>query len=100
MPTADLITLIHDSRSGRREALDELMPLVYEQLRAIAGRQMSWEKPGHTMDRVGPLLMWSADYPHAEGEPHVDVYRRKAGVIGDAAADAFWGGNAEFLLGR
>ena len=44
--------------------------------------------------------MWSADYPHAEGEPHVDVYRRKAGLIADDDADAFWGGNAEFLLGR
>lgn len=68
--------------------------------RAVRISSFAAEKPGETMDRIGPLLMWSADYPHAEGEPHLDVYRRKAGTIGDDAADAFWGGNAEFLLGR
>ncbi len=45
------------------------------------------EKPGRTIEAVGPLLMWSADYPHAEGEPSVEVYRRKAGLIPDDAAE-------------
>jgi hypothetical protein len=68
--------------------------------RSVRVSSFATEQPGETMDAVGPLLMWSADYPHAEGEPHLDVYRNRAGHISDGDADAFWGGNAEFLLGR
>ena len=46
------------------------------------------------------MLMWSADYPHAEGEPSMRVYRDRAGDIPAESEAAFWGGNAEFLLGR
>lgn len=38
---------------GNREALDELVPLVYDELRAIARRRLSHERPGHTLDSVG-----------------------------------------------
>ena len=41
--------LLDDWRSGRQEALNQLMPLVYDQLRTIAQRQLSGEKPGHTL---------------------------------------------------
>jgi RNA polymerase sigma factor (TIGR02999 family) len=34
---------------GNDEALDELMPLVYEELRRMAHRHMAQERPGHTM---------------------------------------------------
>jgi RNA polymerase sigma factor (TIGR02999 family) len=33
----------------RRAALDELMPLVYDTLRGIAGRQLARERPDHTL---------------------------------------------------
>jgi RNA polymerase sigma factor (TIGR02999 family) len=36
-------------RAGSQEALDELMPMVYSQLRVLASRLMSSERPGHTM---------------------------------------------------
>ncbi len=85
--------------TGRNSTELELTPSEYVH-RSVRISSFASEKPGETMDRVGPLLMWSADFPHAEGEPHVDVYRRKAGLITDDDADAFWGGNAEFLLGR
>jgi len=85
--------------TGRNSIELELTPSEYVH-RSVRISSFATEKPGETMDRVGPLLMWSADFPHAEGEPHVDVYRRKAGLIADDDADAFWGGNAEFLLGR
>jgi RNA polymerase sigma-70 factor, ECF subfamily len=45
----DVLTLIQESRAGNGHALDQLMPLVYEQLRSIARRQMIWEKPGHSL---------------------------------------------------
>lgn len=36
-------------RGGRREALDELLTLVYDELRRLAARCLRGERPGHTM---------------------------------------------------
>lgn len=36
-------------RSGDREALDALMPLVYEELRRLARHYLHLERPGHTL---------------------------------------------------
>lgn len=41
--------LLHDASHGNREAFDRLLPLVYEELRGVAGRQMARERPGHTL---------------------------------------------------
>ncbi len=38
---------------GEQAALDELMPLVYEELRRLAHQYMSRERPGHTMQTSG-----------------------------------------------
>jgi RNA polymerase sigma factor (TIGR02999 family) len=38
-----------DWQDGREAALDELMPLVYGELRRLAGRHMKDERPGHTL---------------------------------------------------
>jgi RNA polymerase sigma factor (TIGR02999 family) len=35
--------------AGDREAVDQLMPLVYNELRAIAGRYLRQDRPGHTL---------------------------------------------------
>jgi len=35
--------------SGDREALDELIPLVYAELRRIASRKLRYERSGHTL---------------------------------------------------
>ncbi len=39
--------------NGNREALNELVPLVYDELKAIAHRRLRMERPGHTLDTVG-----------------------------------------------
>lgn len=36
-------------RSGDDEALDELLPLVYAELRGLAGRHLAMERPDHTL---------------------------------------------------
>jgi len=41
--------LLVDWRGGRQTALEELMPIVYDELRRIAGRQMRRENIGHTL---------------------------------------------------
>lgn len=43
-------TLLDDLRAGRREALDELFPLVYDELRELAHRQRRGWKGDDTLD--------------------------------------------------
>jgi RNA polymerase sigma-70 factor, ECF subfamily len=41
--------LLEEWNSGDREALDKLMPLIYEELRKMARRYMHQQNPGHTL---------------------------------------------------
>ena len=41
--------LLHDWRSGKPKALNELIPLVQDTLRQLAGRYMRGEHAGHTL---------------------------------------------------
>ncbi|HWL94515.1 MAG TPA: ECF-type sigma factor, partial [Phycisphaerae bacterium] len=41
--------LLHAAASGEHEASNELLPLVYEQLLAIARQRMQLERPDHTL---------------------------------------------------
>jgi RNA polymerase sigma factor (TIGR02999 family) len=42
--------LLLSLRGGNREALDELVPLVYGELRTIARRKLRYERRGHTLN--------------------------------------------------
>ena len=41
--------LLRQVQAGDRAALDELLPLVYRELKGIAARQLAGERPGHTL---------------------------------------------------
>jgi len=45
----EVTQLLEDWSSGKREALDKLTPLVYEELRRLAHRYMNREQPGNTL---------------------------------------------------
>jgi RNA polymerase sigma factor (TIGR02999 family) len=47
-----ITALLAELGTGKRAALDRLMPLVYGELRRIARRQLMRERPGHTLDSV------------------------------------------------
>jgi RNA polymerase sigma factor (TIGR02999 family) len=50
LPQKELITrLLHDLSAGQKEAFDELIPLVYDQLRKLASNCLYAERPGHTL---------------------------------------------------
>lgn len=57
------------------------------------------ENPGKHLAEIGPVLMFGGDFPHSEGEPGLEAYRKKAGPIPEDFVDSFFGGNAEFLIG-
>lgn len=49
-PDQQLVTqLLQQWGSGNKAALDELMPVVYEQLRKLAGRCVRAGRPDHTL---------------------------------------------------
>jgi RNA polymerase sigma factor (TIGR02999 family) len=50
MPSgSDVTALLDDWNRGDRGALDRLLPLVYDELRRIAARQLRHERAGHTL---------------------------------------------------
>jgi RNA polymerase sigma factor (TIGR02999 family) len=46
----EVTRLLERLREGDAEALDRVLPLVYEELRAIAHRQLARGRPGQTLD--------------------------------------------------
>jgi RNA polymerase sigma factor (TIGR02999 family) len=51
MATQKRVTeLLLSLRNGNRGALDELVPLVYDELRAIARRRLRYERSSHTLN--------------------------------------------------
>lgn len=50
MPESGTITRwLHRLREGDESALDELMPLLYDELRQVARQRLKHERPGHTL---------------------------------------------------
>jgi RNA polymerase sigma factor (TIGR02999 family) len=49
MPT-DVTHILKVAASGDRAAAEQLLPLVYDELRRLAARKMSVEKPGQTLN--------------------------------------------------
>lgn len=45
----DLTLLLQEAAAGNGDAAEKLLPLIYEQLRAIAQQRMSGERSGHTL---------------------------------------------------
>jgi RNA polymerase sigma factor (TIGR02999 family) len=64
----DVTTLLREWRDGDRDALNELMPLVYYQLRQLAARQLKRERAGHTLQStalVHEAYLQLVDQSHA-----------------------------------
>src|ERR1700720_4225519 len=47
---SDLTRLIEAAAGGDRLAADQLLPLVYDELRKLAAAKMAAEAPGHTLN--------------------------------------------------
>jgi RNA polymerase sigma factor (TIGR02999 family) len=46
---SDLTRILETIQHGNAKAADELLPLVYEELRRLAAQKMAREQPGHTL---------------------------------------------------
>jgi RNA polymerase sigma-70 factor, ECF subfamily len=75
-PKAGNITLLLDEWSrGDEQAIEKLMPVVYEELHRLARRYISDERPGHTLQTtalVNEAYLRLVDSPHPnwEGRTH------------------------------
>src|SRR5438876_779146 len=49
MASAKVTQLLLQLSGGNRSAIDALIPLVYQELKRIAGGQLRKERPGHTL---------------------------------------------------
>jgi RNA polymerase sigma factor (TIGR02999 family) len=61
--------LLRDWRAGDRSALDELIPLIYDELQKLASGYLRGERPGHTFrptDLVSEAYLRLADASHPE----------------------------------
>ena len=76
VPSArDITRLLHDLTAGRQEAEEELMPLVYDELRALARHYLRSERPGHTLQTMALvheayLRLGGTEGPEWEGKAH------------------------------
>ena len=52
-PSGEVTQLLLRWRAGDDAALTELLPLVYQELRALALRHLRHERAGHTLQRTG-----------------------------------------------
>jgi RNA polymerase sigma factor (TIGR02999 family) len=52
-PSGDVTRLLEGVRAGERSAVDRLFPLVYEELRGLAGRQLRRHAPTPTLHPTG-----------------------------------------------
>ena len=77
----DLTGLLDDWARGDARALDRLLPLVYEELRRIAARQLRRERAGHTLQ---PTALVHEAYEKLVDQRRVD-WRNRAHFYGVAS---------------
>jgi RNA polymerase sigma factor (TIGR02999 family) len=81
---SDVTRILSALEQGDPQASEQLLPLVYEELRRLAAARMTQERPGHTLDATA--LVHEAYLHLVDGEPD-RKWRGRAHFFA-AAADA------------
>ena len=80
-PSRDITALLGAWSRGNRSALNQLLPVVYAELRRIAGRQLRSERANHTLQ---PTALVHEVYLRLVDQRHVD-WQNRAHFFGVAA---------------
>jgi len=72
---SDLTQILHAVQQGDPKAADNLLPLVYEELRKLAASRMAREAPGHTLQPTALvheawLRLVGGENPQFDGRAH------------------------------
>lgn len=79
---SDLTRILTAIEAGDPHAAQQLLPLVYDELRRLAAQKLGNEKPGHTLDATG--LVHEA-YLRLVGDDQPRVYRDRRHFFAAAA---------------
>jgi hypothetical protein len=71
--TGEVTLLLTQVKGGDQDALAQLIPLVYKELRRLAGHYMRDERIGHTLQ---PTALVHEVYLRLIGQTHVDWHSR------------------------
>ncbi len=79
---SDVTQLLHAIDAGDPKAADQLLPLVYEELRKLAAAKMAQEKPGQTLQATALvheawLRLAGSDQQQWRGRSHFFVSGRE-----------------------
>ena len=86
----DVTALLVDWSEGDEQALDELMPLVYDELHRLAGRYLRRERAGHTLQTtalVHEAYLKLVDQSHANLRNRVQFFSAAANVMRHVLVD-------------
>jgi RNA polymerase sigma-70 factor, ECF subfamily len=73
-PDSEVTQLLNQWRQGDPQALPQLMPLIYNELRRIARRHWSGQQPGHTLQ---PTALIHEAYLKIAGSPGEKPFERR-----------------------
>lgn len=79
--TEDVTHLLTELSSGNRSAMDMLLPIIYDELRALAARYLRRERPGHTLQ---PTALINEAYLRLVDQTRVN-WQNRAHFLGVAA---------------
>ncbi len=73
--SGDVTKLLLDMQSGDANAASQLLPMVYRELRRVAGGMMKRERPGHTLQPTAVvheayMRLLGGDHPTLENRAH------------------------------
>ncbi len=74
----EITVLLREMRNGAGDAMERLLPLVYDELRRIAHRQLAGERDGHTVSTtalVHEAYFRLVDHRHAEWDSRAHFFR-------------------------
>lgn len=80
-PKAEVTKLLADIRAGDGNAVEQLTPLIYDELRRLAGRQMAGERGSHTLQATALvneayMRLVGADVPYQDRQHFFAVAAR------------------------
>jgi RNA polymerase sigma factor (TIGR02999 family) len=78
---ADVTNLLHEYKAGNKEVLDELFPLVYDELKRLAKSRLQGERADHTLQ---PTALVHEAYLRLIGQHSAD-WKNRAHFFGLAA---------------
>jgi RNA polymerase sigma-70 factor (ECF subfamily) len=86
----DVTALLVDWSKGDQEALNKLMPLVYDELHRLASRYLRHERPGHTLQTtalVHEAYLKLVDHKNANWQNRVQFFAAAAKVMRHVLVD-------------